>query len=254
MTLHHQERQQTNESVLSFPHENSCAHKRIAMARRLDSEGWHGDSPPEAGLLESRRASPEAHGSGSDSPACVGVLRERLGVAGPLHDSAFPGLSMASFTWVPPSPSRAHGSPPAAHPTPPPASISVHRIEMEVLVRPQPVHSPRLRSAIFSFPLFHHPLHNVQGENRDGWQTPGHAGRDRHLDEEPATLQTTAADLRLLLTVARVAFTVDRRLRRKPTRWDWPKRVFFQHVRAHTIRVQRRGTRRTTDSMLSLVG
>ena len=71
------------------------------MARRLDSEGWHGDSPPEAGLLESRRASPEAHGSESDSPACVGVLRERLGVAGPLHDSAFPGLSMASFTWAP---------------------------------------------------------------------------------------------------------------------------------------------------------
>ena len=201
--------------------------------------------------MRSRRASPEAHGPGSDSPACVGVLRERLGIAGPLHDSAFPGLSMASFTWVPPP---AHGSPPAAHPTPPPASISVHRIEMEGLARPQPVHSPRLRSAIFSFPLLQHPLHIVQGENRDGWQTPGHAGRDRHLDEERATLQTTAADLRLLLKVARSAFTVDRRLRRKPTRWDWPRRVLFQHMRAHTIMMQRCGAISTRDSMLSLVG
>ena len=169
------------------------------------------------------------------------------------------GLSMTArslaFPW-PPSrgPLPAHGSPPAAHPTPPPASISVHRIEMEGLVRPQPVHSPRLRSAIFSFPRLQHPLHIVQGENRDGWQTPGHAGRDRHLDEERATLQTTAADLRLLLTVARSAFTVDRRLRRKPTRWDWPRRVLFQHMRAHTIMMQRCGTISTTDSMLSLVG
>ena len=37
------------------------------------------------GFLQSRRASPEAHGSGSDSPACVGVLQERLGVAWPLQ-------------------------------------------------------------------------------------------------------------------------------------------------------------------------
>ena len=28
----------------------------------LDSEGWHGDSSPEAGFSQSRRASPEAHG------------------------------------------------------------------------------------------------------------------------------------------------------------------------------------------------
>ena len=40
----------------------------------LDSEGCQGDSPPEAGFFQSRRASPEAHGSGSDSPACVGAL------------------------------------------------------------------------------------------------------------------------------------------------------------------------------------
>ena len=51
----------------------------------LDSEGCQGDSPPEAGFFQSRRASPEAHGSGSDSPACVGVLQERLGVAWPLQ-------------------------------------------------------------------------------------------------------------------------------------------------------------------------
>ena len=43
------------------------------------------DSPPEAESWRSRRASPEAHGTGSDSPACVGVLQERLGVAWPLQ-------------------------------------------------------------------------------------------------------------------------------------------------------------------------
>ena len=97
MTIQRQQRQQTNESIAFFSDENACAHKRFAWQHSpprtgflrssapLDSEGWHGDSPPEAGFLQSRRASPEAHGSGSDSPACAGVLQERLGVAWPLQ-------------------------------------------------------------------------------------------------------------------------------------------------------------------------
>ena len=77
ITLHRQQRQQTHQSVaFLFPRELVRPHtSRVAR-------GSHDDSPPVAGF---RRASPEAHGLGSDSPACVGVPRERLGVVGPLQ-------------------------------------------------------------------------------------------------------------------------------------------------------------------------
>ena len=39
--------------------------------------------------------------------------------------------------------------------------------------------------------------------------------------------QNTTHNLPLLLTVARPAFTGGPRLRREPTRWDWPRRVVF---------------------------
>ena len=44
------------------------------------------------------------------------------------------------------------------------------------------------------------------------------------------------------------------RLRREPTKWDWPRRVFLQQMRALTIMMQRCGAISTRDSMLSLVG
>ena len=68
----------------------------------LDSEGCQGDSPPEAGFFQSRRASPEAHGSGSDSPACVGALHKRLGVgASRLVYSIFQPRSPRLQTHIP---------------------------------------------------------------------------------------------------------------------------------------------------------
>ena len=65
ITLHRQQRQQTHQSVAFLsPREPVRPHtNRVAM-------GPHDDSPPIAGF---RRASPEAHGLGSDSPACVGL-------------------------------------------------------------------------------------------------------------------------------------------------------------------------------------
>ena len=110
--------------------------------------------------------------------------------------------------------------------------LSFHILELEGRVPPQPVHSPRLPSAIFSFQLLQHPP---------------------HICKIRATHQTTAVDLPLLLTVARSAFTGGLRLRREPTIWDWPRRVLLQHMRAHTIMMQRCGTISTRDSMLSLV-
>ena len=120
--------------------------------------------------------------------------------------------------------------------------LSFHLLELEGRVPPQPVHSPRLPSAIFSFQLLQHPPHIFQGGNRHGWLAP-HVGWDRHPNEIRATHQTTAVDLPLLLTVARSAFTGGPRLRR----------VLLQHMRAHTLMMQLCGTISTRHSMLSLV-
>ena len=168
------------------------------MARRLDSEGWHGDSPPEAGLLESRRASPEAHGSGSDSPASVGVLRERLGVAGPLHDSAFPGLL---HVGLPP----AHGSPPAAHRTQAGLNPSPRTGSWKVGSLSACPQSPTAERHLQLPTLAASASHLPRGEpSRVAGPWPRRVG---HPDEVRATHQTTAVDLPLLLTVASSAFT-----------------------------------------------
>ena len=84
--------------------------------------------------------------------------------------------------------------------------LSLHILEQEGRVPPQPVHNPRLPSAIFCYRLLQHPPHIFQGGNRHGWLAP-HVGWDRHPNEIRATHQTTAVDLPLLLTVASSAFT-----------------------------------------------
>ena len=112
--------------------------------------------------------------------------------------------------------------------------VSVHLLELDPgrSVPSQPVHSPRLPSAIFSsFHFLEHPPHIFQGENRHGRQATGHVGWDWNPDEVRAPHQATAE--------AGVRIQGGPRLRRKPTRWDWPRRVLLQHMKAHTIMSRR---------------
>ena len=65
ITLHRQQRQQTHQPIAFLSPRELVRPHTSRVARES-----HDDAPPVAGF---RRASPEAHGLGSDSPACVGL-------------------------------------------------------------------------------------------------------------------------------------------------------------------------------------
>ena len=72
--------------------------------------------------------------------------------------------------------------------------VSVHLLELDHgrSVPSQPVHSPRLPSAIFILRLSQHLPQLLQGENHHGRQVPGHVGWDWNPDEVRATHRATA--------------------------------------------------------------